>query len=65
MQIIRVIALALLAGCIGAGAVWYGWGFIENASSLLRNRSAGRAIESEEQEGDGDAAPGEAGEALT
>lgn len=40
MQLVRMLALSLFAGCIGAGAVWYGWGLAENAMSLLRTRRA-------------------------
>ncbi len=65
MQILRLIALAFLAGSIGAGAVWYGWGLVENAKSLVQNRSAHGATEAEEVEDDGDATPAEAEKALT
>ena len=40
MQLLRIFALSLFAGCIGAGTVWYGWGLAENAMSVLRARRA-------------------------
>ncbi len=40
MQLLRIFALSLFAGCICAGTVWYGWGLAENAMSLLRARRA-------------------------
>ena len=40
MQLLRILGISLLAGCIGAGLVWYGWGLAENAASVLRARRA-------------------------
>lgn len=40
MQLLRIFALSLFAGCIGAGTVWYGWGLAENAMSVLSARRA-------------------------
>lgn len=65
MQLLRMIGLAILTGSIGAGAVWFGWGLIENAYSLFRNRTPGLKNESEEEEIDGDGAPAEAGKAVS
>lgn len=40
MQLLRILGISLLAGCIGAGLVWYAWGLAENAASVLRTRRA-------------------------
>ena len=40
MQLLRILCISLLAGCIGAGLVWFGWGLAENAASVLRARRA-------------------------
>ncbi len=40
MQLLRIFALSLFAGCIGAGTVWYGWGLAENTMSALKARRA-------------------------
>ena len=43
MQLLRVLGISLLAGCIGAGLMWYGWGLAENAASVLKARRARKA----------------------
>ncbi len=53
MQLLRLLGISLLAGCIGAGLVWYGWGLAENAASVLRTRralAAARTPDKEERE---------------
>ncbi len=65
MQFLRIAALCLLAGGIGAGAVWYGWGLVENARSVLENRRVPRAVRTEEQEAGNDISQGEPEEVLS
>lgn len=58
MHFFQIIGLTFMAGCIGAGLVWYGWGLAENVGTVVRIRRAARAAahaESETQE-EGDAA---------
>lgn len=50
MQLLRIFALSLFAGCIGAGTVWYGWGLAENAASLLRTRRAASGTPAPEED---------------
>ncbi len=52
MQLLRIFALSLFAGCIGAGAVWYGWGLAENAVSVLRARRAASGTPTLEEDTD-------------
>jgi len=42
MRFLEMLAIALMAGCIGAGFVWFGWGIAENVGTLLRT---GRQVE--------------------
>lgn len=50
MQLLRIIALSLFAGCIGAGTVWYGWSLAENALSVLSARRAPSSAPAIEEE---------------
>ncbi len=52
MQLLRILGIALLAGCIGAGLVWYGWGLAENAASMLRTRRALKEAQTPDKEMD-------------
>lgn len=36
MRFLEIIAITLMTGCIGAGLVWFGWGFVENVAALVR-----------------------------
>lgn len=50
MQLLRIFALSLFAGCIGAGTVWYGWGLAENAMSVFSARRAASATPANEED---------------
>lgn len=52
MQLVRILALSLFAGCIGAGTVWYGWGLAENAMSVFKARRALAAMPAQEADAD-------------
>ena len=55
MQLVRMLALSLFAGCIGAGTVWYAWGLAENAMSVLKARRALSAMPAPEADADSEA----------
>ena len=40
MQLLHILGISFLAGCIGAAFVWYAWGLAENAASVLKARRA-------------------------
>ncbi len=50
MQLLRILGISFLAGCIGAGLVWYGWGLAENAASVLRARRASTAAQTPDED---------------
>ncbi len=52
MQLLRIFALSLFAGCIGAGSVWYGWSLAENAVGVLRARRAAAGTATPEEDTD-------------
>ena len=54
MRLLETAVIALMTGCIGAGLVWFGWGFAENVGTLmlarrLERKSADTEIEEPEE----------------
>lgn len=59
MDLLRIIALSLLIGCVGAGFMWFGWELVENlrAAKAARSQASETNTEAEQAKATEDEAP--------